>query len=412
MLELFAVRGQMALPFFLHATLAASTWVASLHASNQLGSSPGPAAPPAWRRVQLLAPITAVSGLLIAAQLGIFWRNAFAAGGATLLLPTLVALLTALGAGATSRSSRVPPLQGARVAAMLTAVSGACALVGLAWLGHPAGAAVSDAGTVSVRPLAAFFSSTALARIAHFGLAATTLGASFLASGAARHQDAPTLRWSLRTALVALMLQLPASLVSLRTAGQNEPDKLAAMAAQFEDVASAPVQLFAWPYDFGEYTEPGVPMPGLLSTIVHGDESATVEGLISTPIEDRPPVAALYVSMHVKAAIGLLTWLLLAVAALRARAGAFPRYLLSIAVVPMTTFGWGLLWLVTELGRYPWTIRGILRAGQAAWLPYGMAPTAALWILASFALTIVAVIGCRRLTPPPVAVEPTPEPAT
>jgi len=412
MLELFAVRGQLAVSVLVHVTLAAAAWIATVLAAERARTAQGPASirsqvmQDRWDRVRILVPITAVSGFLIAAQICIFWQSALSVAGATLIVPLVCAILASIGRAVWVYRTPTPTMAATRGAALLGTLSGVASLTALAWLSHPAGAEIAHEGSLTASAFAAFTSPHGWMRVASTGLAATTLGATFFAAGAARREHDFGLSTTVRTALLALSLQAVVGLATLRSIAQFEPVKLAAMAAQWDDRPNAPMQVGAWPYDFGEKTNPGKRLPVSLSTLVHGDSSAVVQGLLATPMEDRPPVAALYISIQVKVLTSLLAWLVLLGGTVQVARGKRPRRLLAWVATPLVLFNWTLGWLIAEVGRSPWTIRGALRVGQATWLPYGMTPTALLWCIAAVTLAVVAYRSCRRLDPEPDAPEP------
>ena len=408
MLELFAVRGQLAVSILVHASLAATTWTASLLAVEAARRASGApdwlgTADDARARVRVLAPITAVSGLLVVAQLGIFWRAAFEVGGATLGLPLAVAVAASVVRAIVVRRASHPSAVTDYGVVGLGTLSGTAALAALAWLAHPAGADIIAEGQLTASPLAAFWASSGWMRVLHTGLAAVTLGGALLAGGAMRRGHGSMGQLALRAAFLATTLQAVVGVATTRSVAHHEPVKVAAMAAQWNDRTRAPFQLGAWPYDFGEQTRPGVQIPSAMSLLIHGDADAPVEGLLATHMENRPPVAGVYLVTQVKLVAGLLAWVALLVATLRARGPVLPRRLVGWFIVPTTFVTWTLGWLVAELGRSPWTIRGALRVGLATWTPYGMAPTALLWTAAAIGLAVVAGVRCRRLTGPAAA---------
>lgn len=409
MLELFAVRGQLAVSMMVHVTLAAAAWTATLLTVEAVRRSDGdaPVAQRMWSRARTLGTASAVSGLVVLAQLGIFWRAAFEVAGAALWLPVGVATIASLARALLLRAAPQPsgpwthgrPLQ----AALLGTLSGATALLALAWLSHPTGTTTAADGTLLTSVGAAFASPHGWIRTLHLGGAAVVVGGVCFAIGAARRSDTEDLRLALSAALVALTLQAVTGVAVVRSTGIHEPVKLAAMAAQWPSVKAAPLRLGAWPYDFGEHTTGGVAIPGLLARWVHGAPDATVEGLLATPMEARPPIAGLYMGLHARVLSGVVGWIALLVATVRLRRGATSRWLLALLAGPALLLSWSLAWWSAEMGRSPWTIRGVLRVGDATWLPYGMAPTALLWVGLSLALAVWAFRRCRALPSAPAS---------
>jgi cytochrome d ubiquinol oxidase subunit I len=414
MLELFAVRGQLAVSVFAHATLSAITWSATVLAAagaRRAGASPehSAAAQDWWDRARALSPATTATGVLVVAQVLVFWSEVFAVAGATLWIPLVVASLADIGRTVLlARHTALPRSALPLGTAASGWLAGAAALLGLAWLAHPHGADIAAERALTASPLAAVASGAGWLRVLHVSLGSLALGTTLFAAGAARRGQSSHAALAARGLLAVLTLQALVGATTVRSVGHHEPVKLAAMVAQWEDRSPAPLEVASWPYDFGEKSEPGVELPSVLSAWIHGTTDAKVEGLLSSPMENRPPVAALYVAFQAKLVLAALAWLAaLGTVGVQARGGA-GRWSLTLGTTPAIALLWVAGWLVAELGRSPWTIRGALRIGDALWLPYGMAPTAALWVAAVLGICGVAGWRIRRLESGRGSSEPTP----
>lgn len=394
MLDHFAVRLQLGATTATHVVLAASTWSLALlahHAHTRAATVPewAPTAAAHTARLRTLTTATAASALLLWAQWVAFWRPALSTGGATLLTPLTVALVAVLARAAWMRRSTAG--SPGWVPAALSAVSGTCTLLALAWLASPTGTVISE-DTLQSSIFAAFTSSAGWARVLHGSLAATALGALAVAARMVRSDTLPGRRAAVVLALGALLATPVAGLVSTRSVAAHEPVKLAAIAAHWETQASAPLQVGTWAFDWGEFNRGGVAIDGGLSLLAKGDSRAPVQGLLDTPMEGRPPVAGLYWMHHFMVVFGLLALAATAGAAVKPeRRGGVLRFVALPAALMASWAGW----FIAEVGRQPWTIRGALRVGDAISAPYGIAPVAVVVVVASAAVGVWA----RRASP-------------
>jgi len=103
-----------------------------------------------------------------------------------------------------------------------------------------------------------------------------------------------------------------------------QPAKLAAIEARWDTGKGVPLTLFAIPDDKAEHNSFAIEIPWLGSLILAHDINGEVKGLKDFPADQRPPVAIPFF-------------------AFRAIAG----------------------WFVTEVGRQPWTIYGLLRTAAS-----------------------------------------------
>ena len=408
MLELFVVRGQLAITIFAHASLSAVAWTATILAatSARRPSTHGDATDTSeawWTRARLCSPWASLTAVLVLAQLVLFWHPLLSIAG-PLLLPLAIYLLSDFGRTLLlQRSVTMPDRSRCITTAVVGWIAGASAILGLAWLGHPVGADLTSERVVDGPMIAAFTNTSGWIRVCYVSLGALALGTTLFAVGAARRGRSKVVATTTRALVLVLTLQGLVGAATVRSIGQTEPVKLAAMTALWETQPEAPLELGAWPLDFAETNIEGLRLGGLLSIWIHGDSGAEVEGALNTRMENRPPVLALYGFFQAIVLSSLLAWVSALVAWRRSAGGATPRWWLALTTVPTVVLAWGLGWLLAELGRSPWTIRHLLRVGDATWTPYGMAPTGVLWVLTCIVAVFVAGRRLRRLDPPPTA---------
>jgi cytochrome bd ubiquinol oxidase subunit I len=171
-----------------------------------------------------------------------------------------------------------------------------------------------------------------------------------------------------------------------------QPTKLAAMEALWDTQANAPQVLFLIPDEKNERNllEIGR-IPGALSMLAYHSPSATVKGLKDFPEEDRPPVALTFVAFRVMVGLGFLFVLLTVVGWFKRRnLEGSPGYLkIMLYAVPLPYIALQAGWIVTEVGRQPWIVYGLMRTKDA------VSPIAASQVgisLAAFVL-VYSVLG-------------------
>jgi cytochrome d ubiquinol oxidase subunit I len=159
-----------------------------------------------------------------------------------------------------------------------------------------------------------------------------------------------------------------------------QPLKLAALEAHLHTGPRAALHVGGVPdLETGEF-HGAVAIPGGLSFLAHGDFDATVTGLDAFPRADWPPVLAVRSAFQVMVGAGsALALAALAIVAASIRRRRFPdgrRWLLAfVALGPLGFVSLEAGWLVTEWGRQPWIVRGLMRTADAVTsFPYKAAP--------------------------------------
>jgi cytochrome bd ubiquinol oxidase subunit I len=175
---------------------------------------------------------------------------------------------------------------------------------------------------------------------------------------------------------------------------EHQPAKVSAMEGLWETERGAPLKLFGWPDQEGETTRYAIEVPKLSSLILTHDLEGEVKGLKEWPKDERPPVAWVFWSFRVMVGIGILM-ILTGVGALvlflRRRlfdTGWFRFWCMALTPAGFVAVLAG--WFVTEIGRQPYVVYGILRTQEAV-SPVTGPPIAI--SLAAFVLTYGFVFG-------------------
>jgi cytochrome d ubiquinol oxidase subunit I len=159
-----------------------------------------------------------------------------------------------------------------------------------------------------------------------------------------------------------------------------QPLKLAALEAHMHTGGRAPLHIGGVPdLETGEF-HGALAIPGGLSFLAHGDFDATVTGLDAFPRADWPPVIGVRTAFQVMVGAGsAMALAALAVSAAAIRRRRLPdgrRWLQAFVVLgPLGFVSLEAGWLVTEWGRQPWIVHGLMHTADAATsFPYKAAP--------------------------------------
>lgn len=215
-------------------------------------------------------------------------------------------------------------------------------------------------------------------------------------------------------AMIAAPLQLVIGDLHGLNTQEHQPAKVAAMEGHFETRSGAPFYVVGWPDRDAAETKYALAIPKLGSLILHHDPNAEVTGLDAFPSEDWPNVALVFWCFRIMVGLGVLMILYGACAGvLMLRRRLFDaRWLHRWAVVMAPSGLIAILagWFVTEIGRQPWVVYGLMRTADAA-SPVGAPGVAA--SLVAFVTVYLFVFGAGvfyllRLAARPTSAEPEP----
>ena len=375
----------------------------------------------------ILFAVGAVSGTVLSFELGLLWPRFMAFAGAIIGMPfslegfaffTEAIFLGIYLYGWERVSPRMHLLSGVAVT-VSGAFSALFVVLANAWMNAPTGFKVQGGLPVEVDPLAAMFSPGWAVEVVHVLLSSYLATAVAMAAvHAAFLLRAPQSRFHRAALGIAMMFVVPAALLqplsgdfSARSVAVRQPAKLAALEGQFHTERGAPLRLGGWPDPAARTTRYALEIPHGLSFLAFHDLEAEVRGLDSFPVADWPETRVVHVAFQVMVGAGST----LALVALwwggvwfrrrRARGSASAsaagesRALLW-AVVASGPLGFLALeagWAVTEVGRQPWIVYGVIRTGDAVTPVVGLATPFALVGLVYLGLGAVVAVLLGRL---------------
>jgi len=250
------------------------------------------------------------------------------------------------------------------------------------WMQTPAGYTI-EGGQFHVDSwMAVIFNPSFPYRLAH-KLLASTLTASFLIAGLSAFQllrgtaNSGT-RNALRSAVITAAVVIPLQMFAGDQHGLNtlehQPAKVAAIEAIWHTEKSAPLTLFGWPNEKEQRTDFAIRVPSLASLILAHDADAEIKGLDAFP-DAHPPVWPVFWSFRGMVGMAMLMlgvswWCGWSLWRNRGSDVDLPLSRLQLHVLAHMTFaGWIATlagWWVTEIGRQPFLVYGLLRTSDLA----------------------------------------------
>src|SRR2546430_9880089 len=312
------------------------------------------------------------------------------------------------------------------IATLGTWLSAYFILVANSWMQEPVGYRVENGKAVLTNVWSLLTADFAVWAFGHTMLAGLTVGSTLVFGVSCWHlvrgRDVELFR---RAAKLALIVLLPVAAVNLWFGShfgiyttKHQPMKISATEALWDTEQPASFSLF----QIGGFAQSdekpsfSIEVPRVLSFLADGSFHGKVEGVNELQTQEAaqygpgnyiPPVESIYWSMRAMAYLGTLVFLVAAVGSFLFWRGRLERtrWFLWTAVVSIAFPFLAALagWLLTELGRQPWIVQGLLRTSQAnspnvgtTWLALSLAVFIGLYLL----LGIVDFVLMRRYARP------------
>jgi len=256
--------------------------------------------------------------------------------------------------------------------------SGILVVAANAWMNSPAGFDFVNGQYLNIDPIQAMFNKAWFSQALHMCLAAFT-ATGFAVAGvhalmilrdrnAAFHSKA--FKIAAIFACIGALLQPLSGDISAKDVAKRQPAKLAAMEALYKTEKPAPLLIGGIVNEKDKTVKGAIEIPGALSFLAHGDFKAEVKGLDQIPENEHPPVAITHYAFQIMVGIGtllLLVSLTYFFILFKKKPLTEKRWLLKLFVVaiPLGYIALEAGWVVTEVGRQPWIIYGIMRTKDA-----------------------------------------------
>lgn len=358
----------------------------------------------------ILFAVGAVSGTVLSFELGLLWPRFMAFSGAIFGLPFtaegfaffIEAIFLGIYLYGWDRLSPRAHWLSSIPVALSGALSSLFVVMANAWMNSPVGFQLASDGSLkNVDPLAAALNPSTPTEDPHMLVSAYVctgfLVAAVYAAGILRGKDDTYHRRGLllgmAMAAVAIALAGITGDSSARFIYQAQPAKFAAMESLYKTQRCAPITLDGIPSNSEHRVLFGVEIPCGLSLLAAFDPNAEVKGLDSFPPDQRPNPILVHLSFDSMVGFGLALGLLAIVFWLwTSRRRRYSRPLLIALVLsgPASVAAMESGWFVTEFGRQPWIVYGILRTSEAATSAPALGATFVIFFLVYIALAITS----------------------
>lgn len=341
----------------------------------------------AWSKgVAIFFAVGAVSGTVLSFELGLLWPQFMHHAGPIIGMPFswegtaffVEAIALGIFLYGWNRLNKWAHWASGVVVGISGVLSGIFVVAANSWMNSPSGFDWVDGRPINIDPVKAMFNDAWLSQAIHMTLAAF-VSTSFAVAGVHaflliknKHNEfhKKAVRIALFFGAIAALLQPISGDFSAKDVAERQPAKLAAMEALYTTSQPADLVIGGWPNDREQRVDYAIHLPKMLSFLAHGDFDAEVTGLDKFALDERPPVLITHISFQIMVGIGSL----LALAAIMYLIFQFrwKKVLLQnwwlYFIAMLTPLGFIAVeagWTVTEVGRQPWIIYGVMRTKDA-----------------------------------------------
>lgn len=378
----------------------------------------------AWSKgVAILFAAGAVSGTVLSFELGLLWPTFMEHAGPIFGMPFSLEgtafFLEAIALGIYLYGwNRIPKYVHwafGIVVGVAGLMSGIFVVAANAWMNSPSGFEWVGGQAVNIDPVKAMFNDAWFTQALHMSLAAfvaTSFGvcgvhAYYLSKYPNNTIHRKALDIVIWFAVISALLQPISGDLSAKDIAKRQPAKLAAAEALFETTARAPLLIGGVPNEETQTVDFAVEIPGMLSFLAHGDFDKEVIGLDQIPEDERPPVAIVHYAFQIMVGIGFFLMFIALYYLIRKwviKHDVYSPWLLKFLIIatPLGFIAVEAGWIVTEVGRQPWIMYGILKTKDSLTpmpgLIYPFLLTTAVYLILSFVVTWLMIRQFKSVT--------------
>ncbi|WOK05643.1 cytochrome ubiquinol oxidase subunit I [Imperialibacter roseus] len=341
----------------------------------------------AWARgVAIFFAVGAVSGTVLSFELGLLWPGFMEHAGPIIGMPFSLEgaafFLEAVALGLFLYGEKVLKPWVHFTSGVFVGISGVASgilvVAANGWMNSPSGFDWVNGQASNVDPIAAMLNEAWFTQALHMTLAAF-VATGFGVAGVHAWQylkdrskllHLRALKIALAFGAVAAFLQPFSGHLSADDVAHRQPVKLAAMESHFETEKGASFVIGGIPDEEKGEVNYAIKIPYLLSILAFTDPMAEVKGLDAFPRDEWPPVAIVHFAFQTMIAIGVLLMLIGVIFLF----GQWKKLLLVqrtwflkilAFATPLGFLAVEAGWVVTEVGRQPWIIYGIMKTADA-----------------------------------------------
>lgn len=383
----------------------------------------------------VLFAVGAVSGTVLSFELGILWPKFMGTFGSVISLPFtlegfaffLEAIFVGIYLYGWDKLSPIAHWLSAIPIAISGFASAWFVVTANAWMNAPQGFEFVNGKVVNPDPVRAMFNPATWAQTTHMILAAYIVSGFCVAGFYAwqllrkdgedglqstrqnkREYNQVAMALGLFLGAVCMPLQMAAGDWSAKVVAKTQPIKFAAMESHFHTEEGASLLIGGIPDMETKTIHYGIKVPKLLSFLAFGDFDAEVQGLEEFPEDQIPPVPVVHLAFQLMIATGtaLMLYSLWALfRCLRNRSEFFKsRLFLWSAIIsgPFAIIALEAGWTVTEVGRQPWIVYGVMRTREAVTGATGLVNILIVTLLIYFVLLAGCISVLRFLAAKPI----------
>ncbi|MGH2575828.1 MAG: cytochrome ubiquinol oxidase subunit I [Ignavibacteria bacterium] len=364
----------------------------------------------------------AVSGTVLSFELGLLWPNFMEHAGAIIGMPFslegtaffIEAIALGLFLYGWNRLNKWVHWTMGLIVGISGVMSGIFVVSANAWMNSPAGFDWINGKAYNIDPWAAMFNDAWFTQALHMTIAAF-VSTGFAVAGLHSilllkhpnnlfHQKA--LKIALLVASISAILQPLSGDLSAKDVAKRQPAKFAAMESLFKTSKPADLLIGGIPDTESGTVKYGIYIPRFLSFLAHGDFDAEVKGLDRIPRENWPPVPIVHFAFQIMVASGsflaIVSITFLFINWRKPYLLYNKKYLKLIAFsMPLGFIALEAGWTLTEVGRQPWIIYGIMKTSEAVTsmpgLIYPLMLFTGIYLLLSFIVTWLLVRQIKTL---------------
>lgn len=340
-----------------------------------------------WSKgVAIFFAVGAVSGTLLSFELGLLWpefmKHAGPIFGMPFSLEGTAFFVEAIALGiflyGWNKISPIAHWISGLIVGISGVMSGIFVVAANGWMNSPSGFDFVNGEYINIDPVAALFNDAWFTQALHMTFAAfASTGFAVAGVHALMMLRGKKIRFHQEALKIALIFGAIAAFampitgdLAAKDVAQRQPAKLAAMEAHYHTERNAPLIIGGIPDDESQTVKYAIKIPGGLSFLAHGDFHAEVIGLDQIPENERPPTAVVHFAFQIMVGLGSLMMLIgLIYFFMRWRKWDYINNKWWLRLIALATpIGFIALeagWTVTEVGRQPWIIYGVMKTKDA-----------------------------------------------
>ncbi|UOE52765.1 cytochrome ubiquinol oxidase subunit I [Mucilaginibacter sp. SMC90] len=372
----------------------------------------------AWSKgVAIFFATGAVSGTMLSFELGLLWpgfmRHAGPIFGMPFSLEGVAFFIEAIALGlflyGWNRLNNWVHWTAGIIVGVSGVASGILVVAANSWMNSPSGFDFVNGQYINIDPVKAMFNKAWFSESLHMIIAAFSATGFAVAGIHAlmiyRKKNIVFHTKAFKIAIIfgaaAAILQPFSGDLSAKNAAKRQPAKLAAMEAYFHTQEYAPLVIGGIPDTAAKKVNYGIEIPGLLSFLVHDNFKTSVNGLDKIPVKNQPPVAVTHYAFQIMVGIGVLMMLIgiIYFYELWKKKDLLSKPWFLKTFIWATPLGFIALeagWTVTEVGRQPWIIQGVMRTSEAVTPMPGIQYSFYLFSFIYFTLSVAVIFLLKR----------------